>query len=174
MPANRIFGAAGGNPQAGTAGEPGILWDSTSYQLKVNDGTNTFAIPASITDSAVVSVTAATLAVTPALHAGRRVVLNASGGVAVTLPAASGTGNVYTFIVGTASNATKIDCTTGAAFYQGTILINDTGDSSAATVDAYTANGTTHDLINPTTAGGGGSVGDWVEVTDIATDVWAV
>lgn len=106
--------------------------------------------------------------------AGGTFFLSLTAGFQVTLPAASGTGNRYKFIVKTASNAYKIASTTGAGFFVGAILINDVGDSSAATVDAYAGNGTTHDFINPTTAGGGGLAGDWIEVIDIDTDKWAV
>jgi hypothetical protein len=42
---------------------------------------------------AVVNATAATLTVTAALHANKTITLNRAGGIAVTLPDATGTGN---------------------------------------------------------------------------------
>ena len=51
--------------------------------------------------SGIVNATAATLTVTKDLHSGQTVTLNRAGGVAVTLPAATGTGCVYRFVVGT-------------------------------------------------------------------------
>lgn len=173
MPANAMFIIAGGNPpNPGTGGtEASFAFDSSLSAFKIFDGTTLWAIPAGSTNDAVISATASTLAVTAALHAGRTVVLNRSGGVAVTLPAATGSGNRYRFIVGTASNANTINVT-GNDTFGGTAIINDTGDSSAATVDAFRATSGTTNKISPTTAGGGGLVGDIIEVEDIATDVW--
>jgi hypothetical protein len=50
---------------------------------------------------APISVTAATLTVTAASHAGSTIVLNRAAGTTVTLPASTGSGFKYTFIVGT-------------------------------------------------------------------------
>lgn len=49
----------------------------------------------------VVNVTSSTLTVNPQTHAGKTMTLNRAGGIAVTLPAASGSGAEYEFIVGT-------------------------------------------------------------------------
>ncbi len=58
----------------------------------------------------LVSATAATLTVTAASHAGRTVLLDRAAGQAVTLPAATGSGNAYNFFVVTTitSNSTTI------------------------------------------------------------------
>jgi hypothetical protein len=59
-------------------------------------------------EGSVVNATAATLAVKPQEHAGKLITLNRAGGIAVTLPAATGSGDVYEFLTGTTftSNAT--------------------------------------------------------------------
>lgn len=59
-------------------------------------------------EDSIVNATAATLTVKPQTHAGKTITLNRAGGIAVTLPAASGSGDEYEFIVGTTftSNAT--------------------------------------------------------------------
>lgn len=59
-------------------------------------------------EDSIVNVTSATLTVVPQTHAGKTILLNRAGGIAVTLPAASGSGDEYEFIVGTTftSNAT--------------------------------------------------------------------
>ena len=48
-----------------------------------------------------INCTASTLTVTAATHANKTITLNRAGGIAVDLPAATGTGATYTFIVGT-------------------------------------------------------------------------
>ena len=49
----------------------------------------------------VVNVTDATVSVTAAAHAGKTIVFSRAAGVTATLPAATGTGNVYKFVIGT-------------------------------------------------------------------------
>ena len=58
-------------------------------------------------------------------EAGTTFLLDRAAGIAISLPAATGSGNTYEFVVKTASNATKIDSTAGAGFFQGAIIIND-------------------------------------------------
>lgn len=136
--------------------------------LVVNDG----SAPANVDQGTIVSVAVDT-SLTKALHAGRTVKTGAAA-LDLHLPNATGSGDRYRIVIGTAANDNKIDCAAGADFFVGTILIGDGGDSTAALVDSYTADGTTHDFINPTTAGGGGKVGDWLEFEDIAAGIWKV
>lgn len=118
----------------------------------------------------LVNATSSTLTVTAATHAGRVVALNRAGGIATTLPAASGTGDRYRFIIGTTftSSATiKVvgdDIMVGAAYYAA-----DGGDTlvafeTAADSDTITFDGSTT----------GGYVGTEVELIDIAADTWFV
>ena len=123
-------------------------------------------------DARIAAVTASTLAVTPA-YDGRVTTLSRAAGIAVTLPAATGSGAKYTFvnITTVTSNNTTIkvanasDTMTGAA-----IVLQDGGDTmvgfetAAASSDTITWNGTTTGGIN----------GDSAELTDIATNVWFV
>jgi hypothetical protein len=99
--------------------------------------------------------------------------LNRAAGTAVTLPHATGSGKRYRFVVGTASNANTIATAPTTDVFAGQILINNTGDTSAATVDSYPTAANSN-KISPTTVGGGGAVGDWIEVEDIAAGVWQV
>lgn len=115
------------------------------------------------------NVTAATLTVTAADHAGQVITLNRAGGITVTLPAAAGTGNTYTFIVGTTftgngivkvANSSDVMC--GLA-----IVAQDAGDTSVlfeagASDDTITFNGTTT----------GGYRGARIVITDIATNLF--
>lgn len=120
-----------------------------------------------------VQATAATLTVTAAEHAGRFVTLSRAAGIAVTLPAATGSGSVYSFLVITAitSNSTTIkvanatDVMTGSAY-----VITDNGGGAvigfrtAADSDTVTMNGTTL----------GGVRGDMVVLVDVAAGLYDV
>lgn len=120
----------------------------------------------------IVNVTAATLAVTVAAHDSKIVTLNKADGIAVTLPAASGTGAKYQFILGTTitSVGTTIKVANASDVMTGTALLaQDAADTgamfeTAAASDTITLNGTTT----------GGIKGDSVEVIDIATNLWWV
>lgn len=121
---------------------------------------------------APISVTASTLTVTAAAHANATIVLNRAAGIAVTLPAASGSGFKYTFIVGTTvtSNSTTIKVANSSDTMTG-VAINgqDAADTAvlfetASTTDTITLNGTTT----------GGVKGDRIEVEDIAANVYYV
>lgn len=141
-------------------------------------GTSTFSGPVVSTAGfvsgadSIVSATAATVSVTSAAHSGRTVLLDRAAGQAVTLPAATGSGNSYKFFVKTTitSNSTTIkvadatDVMAGAA-----IVANDTDASAsifetAADSDTITFNGSTT----------GGILGATVELQDVATNLWSV
>ena len=118
----------------------------------------------------IVNVTASTLAVTEATHEGKIVTLNRAAGIAVTLPAATGSGGVYRFIVGTTvtSNSTTIKVTGNDVMFGIATVIDDApaiiGWATAVDTDTITFNGTTT----------GGYKGDYVELVDFATDCWLV
>lgn len=123
--------------------------------------------------NAPVSAAAATLTVTAALHAGQTIVMNQSGGTTFTLPAATATGNIYRFVCSVASNANIINADVTGCSMAGGILINDAGDTAAATADFFPTAATSN-RITLTTAGGGGATGDWVEAQDILANLWAI
>lgn len=106
---------------------------------------------------------------------GRTVLLSAAAGFTTTLPAATATGHRYRFLVGTtltsASYVIKVADATDVMV--GGILINDTGDTVAATADFFPT-ASTSDTITMTQSIGAGKKGDWVELEDMATDTWAV
>lgn len=120
----------------------------------------------------IVNTTATTLTVTAAAHGGRLVTVNSAAPIAVTLPAASGSGEIYTFVIGTAATATahtiKVANTTDIIAGVSIIAQTDTaqvnGFLTSATSDTVTLNGTTQ----------GGKVGDEVKITDIASGVFEV
>jgi hypothetical protein len=140
-------------------------------------GSTTFSGPITSTNGfisgsgSIVSATAATLTVTSASHSGRTVVLDRAAGQAVTLPAATGSGNCYKFFVATTitSNSTTIKVVGDDTMAGVAIVANDGGNSAsifeaAATADTITFNGSTTM----------GLKGDVVELQDVAADLWSV
>jgi len=119
----------------------------------------------------LVSVTAdATL--TSSANAGRTMNLNVASGATLTLPAATGTGNIYRFFVQTTvtSNSYKIQVANASDTMSGiAIVANDTDNSAsifetAATTDTITLNGSTT----------GGILGATCEIQDVASNKFSV
>jgi hypothetical protein len=163
-------------PTDGTAGYvPGCLFvklDGTAgAAVYVNEGSLTSCDFNALNPvSGVVNVTASTLAVTKAAHANKIVTLNRAAGIAVTLPAASGTGDIYTFIIGTTvSGGTTTITRAGSDTIFGTaISAQDGGD----TVVMFEAAGSTVITVDGSTQGG--IKGDQIVLTDIASATWQV
>jgi hypothetical protein len=120
----------------------------------------------------VVSVTASTATINPAGYLGQLIVLNRAAGSTVTLPAATGSGNRYEFVVGTTvtSNSDIIRVANGTDVMAGVAYVaQDGGDTivafeTAADSDTITMNGGTT----------GGIRGARIVLDDIAAGVWAV
>lgn len=116
--------------------------------------------------------------ITAATYAGRTIIVNSASGAVMTLPAATGTGNVYTFIVGTTvtSNAFKVQVASSSDYMRGFALgVTDTAGTAMAWNTANTGTGSTEsDTISMNGTTQGGRIGDTVVVTDIATNVFAV
>ena len=117
----------------------------------------------------IVNLTASTLTVSATQHNEKIVTINRAAGTTITLPAASGTGAKYTFIVGTTLTANGViqvanasDVMTGNAYTTTTSSTNAEAFATSATSDTITLNGTTT----------GGIKGDNVEIIDIAANLW--
>lgn len=122
---------------------------------------------------APVNCTASTLTVTAAEHARRTVTLNRAAGIAVTLPAATGSGDKYRFVVGTTFTANGTIKVVGNDIMRGhAILAQDSADTvvhfgtaaDSDTITFYTA------ASNTT----GGIAGATVDLEDVAADTWQV
>ena len=143
-----------------------------SFYSLVNEGVLLGDMNGSVLSTPPVSVTGATLTCTKDVHAGRTTVISAVAGCAVTLPAATGTGSVYRFVIGSTitSNSTTIkvanttDVMTGRAFVVSDNTAAVLGFATAAASDTITLNGTTL----------GGIVGDHIEIIDAITGTFAV
>jgi len=119
----------------------------------------------------IVNATAATLAVTAANHDGKIVTLNRAAGITATLPAASGSGARFRFIVGTTFTGNGIVQVANASdtMCGNALVLQDGGDTAVAfeadaTADTITFNGTTT----------GGLKGAEIEVIDIAANLFFV
>lgn len=121
----------------------------------------------------IVAHTAATLAVTELLHDGKVVTLDRAGGIVVTMPEATGSGMVITFVVVTkfTSDATIVlaDLVNTALIGYADIVDSDTTDLLHRFTPAAT-----HDLVTLDGTNTGGGLGCWVQYIDLATDVWSV
>lgn len=150
----------------------GIAWGTTPVELTATPAELNRVADAS---GRVVSATGATLTVTEALHDGKTIVLNRSGGIAIALPAATASGMRLRFVVGTVSaTGYVISSVVGTDLMEGIIIGASTTDSatdaartwlSGATDDTITLNGTTT---------GGAAIGDWVELEDLSATGWFV
>ncbi len=123
---------------------------------------------------APVHVNTSTYTVTPA-DAGRTIVLDLAAGIAVTLPNATGTGNVYRFFIKTTfTGAASIKSSRSADIMVGHALMGNNTDNSVVDWQAVAAS--TLDTIDlfGTANSTGGIEGQEVELRDVAANMWAV
>lgn len=113
----------------------------------------------------------ATLALTPAQN-GSTILLNQASGSVVTLPAATGSGNRYRFIVTVTTTSAKdaILAASVADFIQGYVI-----GENAGTTKAFTSTASTNHSLQMPFAGtqpSGGFIGDQFDLQDIAANLW--
>jgi len=111
------------------------------------------------------------LAITAAMS-GARILLNTAGGSTATLPAASGSGNIYKFIVSvsTTSAAHKILAASSSDYIVG-VAMGYTGSTAKVFGSPATTN---HSIQMPNTGSqpSGGIIGDYFNFTDIGANLW--
>lgn len=109
-----------------------------------------------------------------AAQAGTSVLLNTAAGSVATLPAATGSGAVFRFVVTTTatSNAHKILAASSSDFING-IAIGFTGSTAKVFASAAATN---HSIQMPVagTQPSGGFIGDYFEFVDVAANLWNV
>jgi hypothetical protein len=150
----------------------------TASASEINTMDGVLATAAEINRVADVSTRIVTITgditLTAAAHSDKILLLGEVGGnaaVAVTLPAATGSGARFHFKVSVVNTSGYTIQVTGDDTMDGHILsLQDSADTvvgweTAATSDTITLNGTTT---------GGVSIGDWIELVDIAADQWTV
>lgn len=115
----------------------------------------------------------AALAVTAAMS-GKTILLDTAAGSVATLPAATGSGRNYRFVVTatTTSGAHKILAVSVSDFLNGIV----TGENAGTAKCFASAAATNHSIQMPFTGTqpSGGFIGDWFEFTDIGANLWTV
>lgn len=116
------------------------------------------------------------LTLTQASHDGKVIQLDTAAGTTITLPAASGSGVRFRFVITTVatSNSHKIQVANASDTMTGMILA--VSDDAGFPVKGYTADATAGAdtiTLNRTTTGSTVK-GEWIEAIDIAANKWAV
>lgn len=115
-----------------------------------------------------VSFTASTLTLTEDGHAGVTVVSNLAATQTITLPAASGTGNVYRIYIQTTKTGDFIVNAAGSDVINGAVGMSTDAAGvvilAGAAVQTITLNGSTT----------GGVRGSFLELQDVASGIWSV
>ena len=112
-----------------------------------------------------------TLAVTEALHDGKVIALDTAAGSICTLPAATGSGAFFRFLVTvTATTNSHIIKVTTNDTMTGFVLNNDVDGTAPAFYKATSTDDTI--TMNRTTTGG--VIGDYIECIDMLTDLWFI
>lgn len=107
-------------------------------------------------------------------HSGETILLNTAAGSTVTLPAATGSGAIFRFRVSVlaTTNAHVIQVASADDVMQGFVFIADTDSSGAASGFFAASDSDTITLDRSTT--GSVTVGEFLELEDIAEGVWHV
>jgi hypothetical protein len=123
-----------------------------------------------ISAQAAVAANAATLTVTAALHAGKVIAFGKTDGTIVTLPAATGTGHIYRFVISitATSNANIIKVANATDVMDGSLNIQQDTDADG-TSKTYRADAGDDTMTFAGAAGTGGIVGGYIEIVDYAS-----
>lgn len=159
---------------AGASGDIFVMLDaSDSYNPKYGDADNVKQALGLDAGSRVVTTTATELSATVTQHADRVVVIetDSANGITVTLPAATGTGNQYTFVNNLVqTQGTVVIAALGADIMEGTaFMMSSTEEAAQAFRTSATSDKVT---LNLTTTGGLG--GDRIVAIDIGAATWMV
>jgi len=125
-----------------------------------------------IIGGAPVALTASTVALDRATHAGRVCTLNRAAGIDLTLPAATGSGDRYEFVILTDTTdlyAIVINPTPGTDVIAGHALADD-GDGEPA--NGWSSKTAVAASFGGASQASGGSRGDRIVVTDVASGIW--
>lgn len=165
-----------GIEQGGTRGfvkSGGVFDIETGGALKFNAVDLTATIAALANNAARYTAAGATKTLTSA-NDKQTVKLDTAGGSVVTLPAASGSGVRFKFLVTvlatSASHIVKVANSSDTMI--GILVIEDTDSANVVVAFASGASGDTITLNRSTT--GSVSLGEWFEVEDVAANLWAV
>jgi hypothetical protein len=150
---------------------------SSADELNITDGLLATAAElnrATDVSTRIVTITASG-AISLATHEGKTLLLGEVGGnalCALTLPAATGSGAIYKFIVSVANTSNYTITTDGSDVYNGTILAHDRDVTDGTLLHAFQAITPTIITLNAGTTGG--RIGDYIVIEDILTGIWHV
>lgn len=147
-----------------------------SAQLIVT-AVSTVGVVSTVVDTPRTSLIAAgsTLTLSQELHDGKTILFDQADGSVITLPAATGTGMTFKFIVSVSvtTNTHRIITDSDSDEFAGHTYQVDTDSSDAiAAYPAIVADN--FDLISMNGTTTGGLIGDWIELIDIIAGTWAV
>lgn len=146
---------------------------TTTTEANLNDGQLASAAEVNRACDVSTRLVAAggTLAVTEALHDGKTICLDTAAGSVCTLPAATGSGATFKFMVTVTptSNSHIIKVTGNDVMYGQAFGVDGDGEPGNAWATAADS-----DTVNMDSSTQGGEIGDWVVVQDIAADKWSV
>lgn len=122
---------------------------------------------------APLAITASSVTLNDYTHEGRTLLLDRAAGIAVTLPAATGTGDIYRMLLKTtvSSNSTTIKAASASDSFQGNAEL---GQDSADTIAEFAATAGTSDTVTLNGTTTGGIVGAEIICEDIYTGRWQV
>lgn len=146
-----------------------MAWSGTNNAMK-----DQLVVANGIGANGVVSETGDTGTIRKETHAGRVIVFGKLTGTVLTLPAATGTGDVYTFIIGTAatSSANIIKVANATDVMDGSIMIQQDTDADG-TVRGWRADAGDDTITLAGAATTGGIKGGKIICTDYAAGFWS-
>ena len=166
----------------GSTNDVTIKNDADADVIEIPTGTTNVNVVGHLTPGTLntgIVVLTATDAITEAEHAGKTLSMAEVGGNAActfTLPAATGTGNVYKFIVGVVNTSNYIIKVADATdTIDGQVIVtNDSTAGGTASVISWPTAATSDTItLNGTTTGGVG-IGDYIELTDLIANQYVV
>ncbi len=115
-------------------------------------------------------------AITEALHEGRTILMTGAGAARTfTLPAATGGGGRYRFVVGQVNTSNYIiNAVVGTDLFEGIIIGASTTDSATDAARTWLSGATDDSILLNGTTTGGVAIGDWVELEDLSATGWFV
>ena len=164
----------------GSTNDVTIKNDADADVIEIPTGTTNVNVVGHLTPGTLntgIVVLTATDAITQAEHAGKTLSMAAAGAARTfTLPAATGTGNVYKFIVGVVNTSNYIIKVADATdTIDGQVIVtNDSTAGGTASVISWPTAATSDTItLNGTTTGGVG-IGDYIELTDLIANQYVV
>jgi hypothetical protein len=153
-----------------------VIGDEGGYSLYVSSLSSGAVSTGSVSGASSVPLAAgSTLTLTKLAHDGRTIAWDTAAGSVVTLPAATGTGMKFRFVVTTlaTSNGHEVKCV-GTDEFVGHCSIIDVDTADATISFAAQAADDFDRILFARSTTGLATPGDWVEVEDIVTGSWAI